>query len=98
MEQKCTIISNRRKISFRAGNSANNFSKTLPSPDSDLANNVIKDPYIFDFITLKDGYKEKALGMAMINRIWDVLLERGIDINVIMKATNLTEKQIRQFQ
>ena len=44
---------------LRVGKSANNFNNILPNPNSDLVNNVIKDPYIFDFITLKDGYKEK---------------------------------------
>ena len=62
---------------LRVGNSANNFNNTLPNPNSNLVNNVIKDPYIFDFITLKDGYKEKELEIAMINRIRDVLLELG---------------------
>lgn len=65
------------KYHLRVRNSANNFNHTLPSPDSDFVNNVIKDPYIFDFITLKEGYKEKALEIAMINRIRDVLLELG---------------------
>ena len=38
----------------RIGNSNNNFSVMLPPKDSDLVNNTIKDPYIFDFITLKE--------------------------------------------
>lgn len=62
---------------LRIGNSDNNFSNTLPSSDSDLVNNVIKDPYIFDFITLKNSYKEKELENEMINRIKDVLIEFG---------------------
>lgn len=61
----------------RIGNSANNFKSTLPDVESDLVNNTIKDPYIFDFITLKEGYKEKVLEEAMINKIRDVLLELG---------------------
>lgn len=78
------------KYHLRVGNSANNFSKTLPSPDSDLVNNVIKDPYIFDFITLKAGYKEKALEMAMINRIRDVLLELGNGFSFVGNQYKLT--------
>ena len=61
----------------RIGNSFNNFSKSLPSLDSDLVNNTIKDPYIFDFITLKHNYKEKELEQAMLERIKDVLIELG---------------------
>lgn len=75
---------------LRVGNSANNFSDTLPSSDSDLVNNVIKDSYIFDFIALREGYKEKALEEAMINRIRDVLLELGNGFSFVGNQYKLT--------
>lgn len=62
---------------LRIGNSSNNFKLALPDVDSDLANNTIKDPYIFDFLTLKENYKEKELENAMLGRIKDVLVELG---------------------
>ena len=62
---------------LRIGSSNNNFKNTLPALDSDLVNYTIKDPYIFDFISLKNEYKEKELEDAMINRIKDVLIELG---------------------
>jgi len=65
------------KYHKRIGNSSNNFNVSLPPLDSDLVNNTIKDPYVFDFITLKENYKEKELENAMITRIKDVLLELG---------------------
>ncbi len=58
---------------LRIGNSFNNFKKSLPNTSSDLANNIIKDPYIFDFLTLKEKYKEKELEHAMIEKLKDVL-------------------------
>ena len=61
----------------RIGNSNNNFNVLLPPNDSDLVNNTIKDPYIFDFITLHQDYKEKELEDALLNKIRDVLLELG---------------------
>ena len=61
----------------RIGNSYNNFNNLLPPLDSDLVNNTIKDPYVFDFITLRENYKEKELQNAMLERIKDVLLEFG---------------------
>ena len=61
----------------RIGNSNNNFNVLLPPKDSDLVNNTIKDPYIFDFITLKEVYKEKELEFALITKIKNVLLELG---------------------
>lgn len=65
------------KYHLRIGNSLNNFNKSLPPFDSDLANNTFKDPYIFDFITLKQNYKEKELEIAMLEKIKNVLLELG---------------------
>lgn len=61
----------------RIGKSSNNFGNLLPPLDSDMVNNTIKDPYIFDFITLRDDYKEKELEFAMLEKIKDVLLELG---------------------
>ena len=75
---------------LRVGKSANNFNNTLPNLNSDLVNNVIKDPYIFDFITLKDGYKEKELETAMINKIRDVLLELGNGFSFVGNQYKLT--------
>ena len=62
---------------LRIGNGVNNFKLSLPEYDSDLANSVIKDPYIFDFITLNANYKEKELENALMEKIKDVLLELG---------------------
>ena len=62
---------------LRIGASNNNFKEILPASDSDLVNYTIKDPYIFDFISLKNDYKEKELEKAMLNKIKDVLIELG---------------------
>lgn len=61
----------------RIGNSSNNFKISLPDINSDLVNNTIKDPYVFDFLTLKENYKEKELEHAMLEKIKDVLIELG---------------------
>ncbi len=62
---------------LRIGHSSNNFKITLPKNNSDLANYAIKDPYIFDFISLTNGYKEQELEKAMINKIKNLLVELG---------------------
>lgn len=65
------------KYHERIGNSTTNFNMALTSIDSDLANNILKDPYVFDFIELTNNYKEKELENAMIEKIKQVLLELG---------------------
>jgi len=59
------------------GKSQNNFSRLLPEPQSDLANQILKDPYNFDFLTLTENYKEKELEDALTTNITKFLLELG---------------------
>ncbi len=53
----------------------NNFKKKLVSPLSDLANNMQKDPYIFNLPLLKEKYVETELESALVERIKDTLIE-----------------------
>lgn len=71
------VIQMENNYHLRIGNSSNNFRMSLPDINRDLANNIIKDPYVFDFLTLKENYKEKELEQAMIDKIRDVLIELG---------------------
>ena len=59
------------------GKSLNNFSRLLPEPQSDLAREILKDPYNVNFIALTENYKEKELEDALINNITKFLLELG---------------------
>ena len=54
-----------------------NFPINLPSPQSELALETMKDPYVFDFIELKEDAGEKDLEEALIKNITKVLLEFG---------------------
>ncbi len=54
-----------------------NFAATLPPPHSDLVEQTIKDEYIFDFLTLREGAHERELERALVERIRDFLLELG---------------------
>lgn len=61
----------------REGKAASNFQKTLPSPQSDMAHQVLKDPYLFDFLTLHSDHVEKDLEQGLVNHIQKFLLELG---------------------
>jgi predicted nuclease of restriction endonuclease-like (RecB) superfamily len=61
----------------RDGKAINNFAVTLPKPQSDLAVQTLKDPYIFDFLTMTKDYNELELEKALINHITNFLLELG---------------------
>lgn len=61
----------------REGKSPNNFAVALPKPQSDLAKQTLKDPYIFDFLTLTREHDERELENALVEHITKFLLELG---------------------
>ena len=61
----------------RQGKSINNFSQTLPEPLSDLAQQSLKDPYVFDFLTMTKPFHEKDIERQLITHITKFLLELG---------------------
>jgi predicted nuclease of restriction endonuclease-like (RecB) superfamily len=62
----------------RSGKSINNFAVTLPAPQSELARDILKDPYNFDFLTLEKDFAEKDLEEALVKHITSFLLELGV--------------------
>lgn len=54
-----------------------NFAKTLPDPQSELMQQALKDPYIFDFITAEQGREERDIEQAMMDNLTSLLLELG---------------------
>ena len=55
----------------------NNFKKTLPSPQSELAEQITKDPYFFDFVANSDDMYETQLENALVDNVAKLLLELG---------------------
>lgn len=62
----------------RQGGAITNFERTLPQPQSDLAQQLIKDPYNFDFLTLSNAAHERELEAALVTHMRDFLLELGV--------------------
>ena len=59
------------------GKALTNFNKTLPEIQGHLAQEVLKDPYNFDFMTMQPGYDERDFENALTNNITKMLLELG---------------------
>jgi len=62
----------------REGKAITNFTATLPAPQSDLAHQTLKDPYIFDFLTMDVGARERDLELGLLNHIQKFLVELGV--------------------
>ena len=61
----------------RQGAAVTNFDQILPAPQSDLARQTLKDPYIFDFLTLDEPFHERELETSLIHHLEKFLLELG---------------------
>ena len=71
------VIHIKSNLHLRQGNSVNNFAETMPKLQSDLAQQILKDPYIFDFVNLREDALEKELEDALVKHIINFLLELG---------------------
>ncbi|MFN7588866.1 MAG: YhcG family protein [Planctomycetota bacterium] len=61
----------------RHGKAVSNFAAMLPAPQSDLAQQTLKDPYVFDFLTLAEPYQERELETELVRHLERFLLELG---------------------
>jgi len=61
----------------RQGKAITNFKAVMPSPQSDLAQQATKDPYLFDFIALSDDVMEKDIENQLTEHIQKFLMELG---------------------
>lgn len=62
---------------LRQGKAASNFALRLPAPQSDLVQQALKDPYVFDFLTLDEPFHERELETGLVRHLEKFLLELG---------------------
>lgn len=67
----------------RQGKAQTNFDRTLPEPQSALAQQVLKDPYTFDFLNLTEQAQERDLERALLNHLREFLLELGVGFALV---------------
>ena len=62
----------------RQGKAVTNFDRTLPPPQSDLAQQTLKDPYVFDFLSMAEDAAERELERGLVEHVRKFLLELGV--------------------
>jgi len=79
----------------RQGKAITNFTSTLPEPNSGLAQQAMKDPYVFDFLQLTENYKERDIENQLMQHITRFLLELGKGFAFVGRQYNvqLNEKE-----
>ena len=81
----------------RQGKAVTNFKTTLPAVKSDLAQAITKDPYNFDFLTIRERYDEKELKDALMNNIEKLLLELGNGFAFVGREVRLEIGETENF-
>ncbi len=71
------VLQIERRLHERQGQAVTNFPATLPPADSDMAAQVFKDPYLFDFLGTADPRREREVEQALVDHIQRFLLEMG---------------------
>jgi len=67
----------------RHGKAVTNFDRTLPPPQSDLAQQAVKDPYVFDFLSLAEDARERESERGLVEHIRKFLLELGVGFSFV---------------
>ncbi len=75
--KRMLVLQIESKLHERQGRVLNNFQQTLPAADSEMAQQVFKDPYIFDFLTLSSDAVEQDLEEQLLKHVTKFLLELG---------------------
>ena len=81
----------------RSGKALTNFKQTLPDIESDLAQELTRDPYNFSFTGLRDRYNERILKDALLSNITKFLLELGTGFAYIGKEYRLQIAEKEKF-
>ncbi len=77
------------RLYHRQGKAITNFAATLPPLQSDLAQQTLKDPYIFDFLGLGDDAQEREIERELVKHITNFLLELGAGFSFVGKQVPL---------
>ena len=77
------------QLHIRQGNAITNFEHTLPKTHSDLAKESIKNPYLFDFLSIGEHMQERELEAALIQHIKRFMLELGRGFSYVGNQYNL---------
>lgn len=77
------------QLHLRAGNAQNNFALTMPPADSDMAAQIFKDPYLFDFLGTADPRREAEVEQALVDHIQKFLLELGTGFAFVGRQVRL---------
>ncbi|MFJ2756464.1 YhcG family protein [Nocardioides sp. NPDC087217] len=73
----------------RSGQAVTNFERTLPPETSDLAREIVKDPYNFQFLGIGDEARERDIEQALVDHVTQFLVELGVGFAYVGRQVSL---------
>lgn len=83
------VLQIEQQLYRRQGKAINNFSITLPPEQSDMAEQIFKDPYLFDFVGTADPRREREIEQSLVEHVQKFLLELGAGFAFVGRQVNL---------
>jgi predicted nuclease of restriction endonuclease-like (RecB) superfamily len=77
------------QLHLRVGKAVNNFALTMPAADSDMAAQLFKDPYLFDFLGTADPRREAEVEQALMDHVQRFLVELGAGFAFVGRRVHL---------
>jgi predicted nuclease of restriction endonuclease-like (RecB) superfamily len=77
------------QLHLRSGKAQNNFALTMPPAESDMAAQLFKDPYLFDFLGTADPRREAEVELSLVDHIQKFLLELGTGFAFVGRQVRL---------
>jgi predicted nuclease of restriction endonuclease-like (RecB) superfamily len=88
--QDVLVLQIKSRLHEREGKALTNFRRELPPPESDMAEQILKDPYNFDFLTVTEAAKEREIERGLLTHLRDLLLELGRGFSFVGSQVPLT--------
>ncbi len=83
------VLQIEQELYHRQGKAINNFAITLPPEQSDMAEQIFKDPYVFDFVGTADARREREIEQSLVDHVQQFLLELGVGFAFVGRQVNL---------
>jgi predicted nuclease of restriction endonuclease-like (RecB) superfamily len=88
--QDVLVLQIKSRLHEREGKALTNFQREMPPPESDMAEQILKDPYNFDFLTVTEAAKEREMERGLLTHLRDLLLELGRGFSFVGSQVPLT--------
>ncbi|UXN57389.1 DUF1016 domain-containing protein [Phyllobacterium zundukense] len=98
LEPQCPCPLDRNRLVLRQERPITNVARTLPAPQSDLAQALIRDPYAFDFLPLGSAISQRELEQAVVEHLRALILELDMGFSFVGSQDYFVDRLFDQLR